>query len=174
MSASLARVLYANGGEAGAKRFMHCGLISYQGEKMSKSLGNLVLVSQLRAAGVDPMAIRLTLLSHHYRSDWEWMDQELAQAEQRLTNWRTEFAAPGPNQTPSSEIASDLETAQRETLGLGLAQKTVDQMRQALATDLNAPQALAVVDSYLAEPKRSQVGNQLVANALDALLGLKL
>jgi len=48
---------------------------------MSKSRGNLVFVSALRDAGADPMAIRLALLRHHYRSDWEWTDQELADAE---------------------------------------------------------------------------------------------
>ena len=51
-----------------AKAYAHGGMVGYQGSKMSKSLGNLVLVSALRTSGVDPRAIRLTLLSHHYRS----------------------------------------------------------------------------------------------------------
>ena len=41
-------------------------------EKMSKSKGNLVFVSRLLASEVDPMAIRLALLAHHYRDDWDW------------------------------------------------------------------------------------------------------
>ena len=52
---------------------------------MSKSLGNLVLVRELRAAGADPMAIRLALLAHHYRSDWEWFDDDIETADIEAT-----------------------------------------------------------------------------------------
>ena len=55
---------------------------------MSKSLGNLVFVSALLAGGVDPMALRMALLAHHYRSDWEWTDAMLADADARLARWR--------------------------------------------------------------------------------------
>ena len=64
-------------------------MVGFEGEKMSKSKGNLVLVSKLRAEGRDPMAIRLALLAHHYRSDWEWFGGEIDEAEQRLASWRT-------------------------------------------------------------------------------------
>ena len=60
-----------------AKAYVHAGMVGYDGEKMSKSKGNLVFVSALRNSDVDPMAIRLALLRHHYRSDWEWADAEL-------------------------------------------------------------------------------------------------
>ena len=94
MSGSHARV--ACGAEPGehvfARVYAHSGMVSYQGAKMSKSLGNLVFVSRLRAAGTDPMAIRLALLAHHYRSDWEWTDEVLAQAQARLDRWRAAVA----------------------------------------------------------------------------------
>ena len=101
MSGSHARVACAAGpGEhVFARVYAHSGMVSYQGAKMSKSLGNLVFVSRLRVAGIDPMAIRLALLAHHYRSDWEWTDEELAQAQARLDRWRAAVAAavrPGP------------------------------------------------------------------------------
>ena len=70
-------------------------MVAYAGAKMSKSLGNLVFVSRLRAAGTDPMAIRLALLAHHYRADWEWTDDVLAEAERRLGRWRA-AVAPAP------------------------------------------------------------------------------
>ena len=70
--------------EAFAQAYVHAGMVGYEGEKMSKSKGNLVLVSKLRAEGRDPMAIRLALLAHHYRSDWEWFGGEIEQAEARL------------------------------------------------------------------------------------------
>ena len=57
-----------------AQVYAHAGMVGYDGEKMSKSRGNLVFVSALRNSDVDPMAIRLALLRHHYRSDWEWTD----------------------------------------------------------------------------------------------------
>ena len=58
-----------------ARTYMHTGMVGYQGEKMSKSKGNLVLVSKLREQGVDPMVIRTVLLSNHYRSDWNFTDE---------------------------------------------------------------------------------------------------
>jgi L-cysteine:1D-myo-inositol 2-amino-2-deoxy-alpha-D-glucopyranoside ligase len=58
------------------RHWMHCGLVAYDGTKMSKSLGNLVFVSEL-LKNADPRAIRLALMAHHYRSDWEWFDDEI-------------------------------------------------------------------------------------------------
>jgi L-cysteine:1D-myo-inositol 2-amino-2-deoxy-alpha-D-glucopyranoside ligase len=63
---------YSLAGVPLAKHYAHAGMVGLDGEKMSKSKGNLVLVSKLRAAGEDPAAIRLAILAHHYRSDWSW------------------------------------------------------------------------------------------------------
>ena len=67
-----------------ARRYAHAGMVRLGGEKMSKSLGNLVFVSRLLAGGTDPMAIRLAILAHHYRQDWDWTDEGLAAAQARL------------------------------------------------------------------------------------------
>src|SRR5580692_11394040 len=103
LSASHARVAFApapprdrgglggsspRGGRVFARVYAHAGMVSYHGQKMSKSLGNLVFVNRLLADGVDPMAVRMALLAHHYRSDWEWTDEVLAEAESRLGRWR--------------------------------------------------------------------------------------
>ena len=85
MSAGEARVAT---GQPFARAYLHSGMVGLDGEKMSKSRGNLVFVSKLRESGVDPMAIRLALLAHHYRDDWEWTDEVLAAAEDRLSRWR--------------------------------------------------------------------------------------
>ena len=61
-----------NGDEAFARHYVHQAMVGFEGTKMSKSKGNLVLVSKLRADGVDPMAIRLVLLARHYRTDWDY------------------------------------------------------------------------------------------------------
>jgi L-cysteine:1D-myo-inositol 2-amino-2-deoxy-alpha-D-glucopyranoside ligase len=134
-SASHSRVAYppADGEHVFARVYAHSGMVAYQGAKMSKSLGNLVFVSRLRASGVDPMAIRLALLAHHYRNDWEWTDEVLAEAEERLGRWRA---------------------AVRSALSAGTAvppaRPVLDKVRERLADDLDAPGALAAVDAWTA------------------------
>jgi len=71
-----------------ARTYVHQAMVGLEGEKMSKSKGNLVLVSALRRSGVDPMAIRLALLSRHYRVPWDWTDEVLIEAQRRLETWR--------------------------------------------------------------------------------------
>src|SRR5215813_13438905 len=101
MSAAHARValdgaaLDGTGELAFARRYAHAGMIRLDGEKMSKSRGNLVFVSKLLAAGADPMTIRLAIMSHHYRSDWDWTADLLPAASKRLATWRAAVATPG-------------------------------------------------------------------------------
>ena len=72
-----------------ARHYVHAGMIGLDGEKMSKSKGNLIFVSKLVKQGHDPMALRLALLSHHYQSDHMWTDEDLEGATRNLSNWRT-------------------------------------------------------------------------------------
>jgi L-cysteine:1D-myo-inositol 2-amino-2-deoxy-alpha-D-glucopyranoside ligase len=125
-------------------------MVAYQGEKMSKSLGNLVFVSELTAAGADPRAIRLALLAHHYRSDWEWTDADLGTAAERLEAWRTWASAPGENDQAHTHL---------------------EELRSVLANDLNTPVALDVVDGWVASG-RPAAG--VMVSAIDALLGVRL
>jgi L-cysteine:1D-myo-inositol 2-amino-2-deoxy-alpha-D-glucopyranoside ligase len=150
MSASEATVAT---GEPFAHAYVHAGMVGYEGEKMSKSKGNLVLVSKLRAAGHDPMAIRLALLAHHYRSDWEWFGEEIDTAESRLASWR---AAVARTVAPSGEAL-------------------VAQIRAAMGNDLDAPAALAAIDAWAADDTAEdpQAG-RTVRTAVDALLGVAL
>ena len=154
MSASQAQV--ATGERPFAQHYVHTGLLGYEGEKMSKSLGNLVLVSQLRADGADPAAIRLALLAHHYRSEWFWTEAELPAAGGRLARWRQAAAqSQGPD-----------------------AAGVVRQVRQALADDLGTPGALAAIDGWT-EAALGGVGDDSDAPATvralaDALLGIPL
>ena len=103
-----------------ARVFAHAGLLGYRGEKMSKSLGNLVFVRELLDGGTDPRVIRLALLAHHYRADAEWTDDMLTTAEHRLADWT---ARP-----------------------LGFGDSGVDELRAILADDLDTPRALAFLD----------------------------
>jgi len=149
MSASESRVAT---GRPFASAYVHAGMVGYEGEKMSKSKGNLVLVSRLRAQGHDPAAIRLALLAHHYRSDWEWFAPEMAAAQTRLSRWR---AALEREAAPSgAELVADL--------------------RAALSQDLDAPAALAVVDAWAETSGNDTAAVKTARAALDALLGLAL
>jgi L-cysteine:1D-myo-inositol 2-amino-2-deoxy-alpha-D-glucopyranoside ligase len=149
MSAAEARALT---GEPFASAFLHVGMVGYDGEKMSKSLGNLVFVNRLLAEGVDPMAIRLVLLAHHYSSDWEYTEAELDAANARLAAWRSAVAA-GTG---------------------GRAAATVAAVRAAVRNDLDAPAALAAVDAWAAAGGYDAAGPAAVRSAVDALLGVAL
>jgi L-cysteine:1D-myo-inositol 2-amino-2-deoxy-alpha-D-glucopyranoside ligase len=139
-----------------AQVYAHSGMVGLDGEKMSKSKGNLVLVSRLRADGVDPMAIRLALLSQHYRSDWAWTDELLQSATEQLARWRE---------------AVRLDSALN-------ADDVLAQVRAALADDLDAPAALAAVDAWASASldidSDDDQAPALVASICDALLGVKL
>jgi L-cysteine:1D-myo-inositol 2-amino-2-deoxy-alpha-D-glucopyranoside ligase len=165
MSASHSRVAFA--GEPGpvfARVYAHAGMVGLDGEKMSKSLGNLVFVSRLVAGGEDPMAVRLALLAHHYRDDWEWTEVGLAAARDRRTRWHTATAA------PSAPPASGVSPA---------AEAVLAGVRDRLADDLDVPGALAVVDRWagtvLADPAAATAADRrLVRDTVDALLGVAL
>jgi L-cysteine:1D-myo-inositol 2-amino-2-deoxy-alpha-D-glucopyranoside ligase len=132
-----------------AKVYSHAGLIAYQGEKMSKSLGNLVLVSELEREGVPAAGIRLALLAHHYREEWEWTRAGLDEALARLDAWR------GIRRNDDGAVALDV----------------LDQVRQRLADDLDTPGAIAAVDRAV----EAGVDDPALIRALvDALLGIEL
>ena len=135
-----------------AKVFLHAGMVGLDGKKMSKSLGNLVFVSRLLAEGTDPMAIRLVLLAHHYRSDWEYTTSALEAAQARLDSWRRAVAA-----------------------GSGAdATATLDAVRAHLRHDLDAPAALAAIDEWAAAPGDDAAAPAQVRDLVDALLGIAL
>ncbi|MDR7385421.1 cysteine--1-D-myo-inosityl 2-amino-2-deoxy-alpha-D-glucopyranoside ligase [Promicromonospora iranensis] len=163
MSTSHLRVLCpgAEGAEpAAARTHVHAGLVGYEGEKMSKSLGNLVLVSRLREAGHDPMAIRLALLAHHYRTEWEWDEASMPEGEARLVRWRDAVSGNGG---PSADA-------------------TLATVRAALANDLDAPAALAAVDAWAdlsLDPARDTSADEegapgVMSRTVNALLGVRL
>jgi L-cysteine:1D-myo-inositol 2-amino-2-deoxy-alpha-D-glucopyranoside ligase len=108
-------------GEPFVRHWLHQALVEYDGHKMSKSLGNLVFVSDLRAH-TDGRAIRLALLAHHYRTSWEWHGELLDSAARRLDRW----------------------------MQAGKGDGALDAVRAALDDDLDAPRALAAIDAAAA------------------------
>jgi L-cysteine:1D-myo-inositol 2-amino-2-deoxy-alpha-D-glucopyranoside ligase len=154
MSASEAQVVDPE--QRFARAYVHAGMVGLDGEKMSKSKGNLVLVSRLRESGLDPMAIRLILLGHHYRSDWMWDEADVAAATARLESWRT--AASRGAGAPTAEVMS--------------------QVLAALANDLDAPTALQALDQWAqateAGDSAEQGAGERIRQLADAALGVRL
>lgn len=147
---------FALSGQPMARHYMHTGMVGLDGEKMSKSLGNLVLVSNLRKGGVEPVAIRLAILANHYADDWFWEDALLEQAQQRLELYRSALAA----------AAGEPDEASLALL---------EQVRQLLAQNLNSPAALDAVDAWAQGVlEEGGSGGQLVKDLLLARLGLAL
>ena len=151
---SAAHAESATGERRFARHYVHAGMIGWDGHKMSKSRGNLVLVSQLRAEGVDPAAIRLGLLAGHYRSDRFWSDDVLAEANARLQRWRSAMAmSAGPD-------AADV----------------IGRLRRYLADDLDTPMALAAIDGWVTDALEygghDASAPAALATAVDALLGV--
>jgi L-cysteine:1D-myo-inositol 2-amino-2-deoxy-alpha-D-glucopyranoside ligase len=140
-----------------AQAYVHAAMIGLDGEKMSKSRGNLVFVSKLRGEGVDPMAIRLALLSGHYRTDRFWTPDLLTAAAQRLDTWRR--AVERDAGAPAGPVLTGL--------------------RERLADDLDSPGAIALVDEWAArtlagEGEQEEEAPRIVSDAVDALLGVAL
>jgi len=150
-----------------ARYYVHAGMIGLHGTKMSKSKGNLVFVSRLRADGVASAAVRLALIADHYRENRQWTDDLLKTAEQRLSRWREAAAlAAAPSFTP-----------------------VLAEVRVALAADLDTPRVLSLIDEWvdaaLAAPSTAGWGGAgpegtglegpaLLRSTVDALLGLRL
>ncbi len=137
-----------------ASTYVHAGMIGLDGEKMSKSKGNLVFVSKLVSAGRDPMAIRWALMKDHYRQDRMWTDELLVAAESELIALRSCLAQ--NDVAPTSD----------------LIEKIVD----ALSDDLNTKGVISVLNTWVERTQAGDTGGdaQSLVRALDALLGIKL
>jgi len=107
--------------------WMHAALISKDGEKMSKSLGNLVFIDALREEW-DPRAIRLGIISHHYRTEWEWHDNLMPSSNERLARWK-------------ASVGGDDDGA------------LINAVRAALDNDLATPYACSQIDAAVSEGK---------------------
>ena len=135
------------------RHWLHVGLVGLDGTKMSKSLGNLVFVGDLLKEW-EPAVVRLALLSHHYRPDWQWAHEDLVRAAARLEAWRVAGGVP-PEGDPTDPIGT-----------LGADEDGLWRVRAALDDDLDTPAALAALDD------EASLGRPVVRGA--ALLGVTL
>lgn len=142
----------AMNGKEFAENYVHAGMIGLDGEKMSKSKGNLVFVSHLLKDGVDPMAIRIALMSHHYRTDHMWQPQDLSSAEALLEDLR--IALSRMEVAPTDQAIRDIVAAMSE--------------------DINTPLALSVLKQWIEATNGGEIGGHPgeLSRAIDALLGI--
>lgn len=112
-------------GQPFVRHWLHSAMVAYEGEKMSKSLGNLVFISDLRQVA-DPRAIRLALMHHHYRSGFEWHDTDIQDG---------------------TALLHRLVAAAAETSGPDPAPFAA-RVRGALDDDLDAPKALEALGEF--------------------------
>jgi len=149
-----AQIVKAALGRDFAESYIHAGMIGLDGEKMSKSKGNLIFVSKLIQEGVDPMVIRWALLSGHYQQDREWSTQLLERAKDEVMLVRSAL--------------SRSETADASSL--------VNNLIIDLSDNLNTPKALSKIVDWSLESNKIATSNHsgLVSRAIDSLLGLAL
>jgi L-cysteine:1D-myo-inositol 2-amino-2-deoxy-alpha-D-glucopyranoside ligase len=137
-----------------ASHYVHAGMIGLDGEKMSKSLGNLVFVSTLISQGVEPAAIRWALFSSHFMQDRMWSHQALEDASRWIVQLRSALSR--VDVAPTTPI--------------------IDGIIQALAENLDTSMALKLIQSWIVETENGGTGGEAgeLSRALDTILGLAL
>jgi L-cysteine:1D-myo-inositol 2-amino-2-deoxy-alpha-D-glucopyranoside ligase len=151
MSAAQGKILE---GREFASHYVHAGMIGLDGVKMSKSLGNLVFVSKLVAAGRDPMAIRWALMEEHYSCDRSWSEDGLIAAEEWVVRLR--------------RALSMMETAPTDAV--------IAAIISAQSKNLNTPEALGHIKDWIIASEEGSTGGAPgeLSRALDTLLGIAL
>jgi L-cysteine:1D-myo-inositol 2-amino-2-deoxy-alpha-D-glucopyranoside ligase len=151
MSAAQGQIMQ---GREFASHYVHTGMIGLDGVKMSKSLGNLVFVSQLVAEGRDPMAIRWALMQEHYSQDRSWSDGLLSSAEEWLVRLRRALSM--MESAPTDPVISEIITAQSD--------------------NLDTPRALAAIKKWVEDSEQGSSGGHPgeLSRAIDTLLGIAL
>jgi L-cysteine:1D-myo-inositol 2-amino-2-deoxy-alpha-D-glucopyranoside ligase len=149
MSAAQARV---STGKDFARMYVHTGMIGLDGEKMSKSLGNLVFVSSLMHSGVNPMVIRCALLMQNYAIDRMWSEELLVQSQ--------EFIESLTLQLSQSECAP--------------TDSVIQTLIEALSNNLDTEEIFLVLRSWIKASEEGATGGNPgeLSRALDSLLGL--
>ena len=143
-------------GQIFARHWLHVGMVGLDGVKMSKSLGNLVFVADLLKR-CEPAVVRLALLSHHYRSDWDWDEAEVATAAWRLGRWRG--VGTGSPRGPAVPTGPAAPTGPAVDASL-------QAVRDRLDDDLDAPGALTALDALAAAGQPVEEGAALLGVTL--------
>jgi L-cysteine:1D-myo-inositol 2-amino-2-deoxy-alpha-D-glucopyranoside ligase len=145
---------FAMTGQNFSRCYVHAGMVGLDGQKMSKSLGNLVFVTKLVAEGIDPMAIRWALMGHSFQSDLMWKRQLIEDAQSEIDSLRKALSR--VDVAPTSELIQDI--------------------CDLLAENLDTPEILKRIRIWISATESGSVGGEAgeLSRALDTLLGLAL
>lgn len=137
-----------------SQTYVHTGMIGLNGEKMSKSRGNLIFVNRLLSDGIDPMAIRLALINRRYSDDFMWNDNSLDEAANFLVRLRSALSR--EDSAPTVPVITALTAA--------------------LSQDLDTSKALGEIEKWCYRTESGEVGGNPgeLSRAIDALLGIAL
>ena len=137
-----------------AQTYIHAGMVGLDGEKMSKSKGNLVLVSNLLKSGYHAMLIRFALLNEHFATDRMWRDTTIQEAQNRVDLIRSALSR--------NEVAPTSDT--------------ISKIAKALSNNLDTPTALKALDNWVKETESGATGGSVgeLSRFLDTMLGLAL
>jgi L-cysteine:1D-myo-inositol 2-amino-2-deoxy-alpha-D-glucopyranoside ligase len=137
-----------------ARSYIHAGMIGLDGEKMSKSLGNLVFVSKLISAGVNPAAIRWALMGHPYANDLMWSDSLIQEASAEIERLQLNLAR--------------MEVAPTDAV--------ISEIIDSLSKNLDTPRALVAIREWMDKTESGVTGGVAgeLGRALDTLLGIAL
>jgi len=151
MSAAQSRII---GRQRFARTYVHAGMIGLDGEKMSKSKGNLLFVSKLIEQGVEPMAIRWALMGHRFSEDLMWNSEILNQASAEIEELRLQLSR--VDVAPTDPVIAAIITA--------------------LSDNLDTKKVQEIIRSWMRDTSEGRTGGQAgeLSRALDTLLGLAL
>jgi L-cysteine:1D-myo-inositol 2-amino-2-deoxy-alpha-D-glucopyranoside ligase len=141
-------------GQKFSRTYVHAGMVGLNGEKMSKSLGNLVFVSRLIGEGVEPVVIRWALMGHNYHEDLMWESELIETAKLEIERLRNNLSR--VDVAPTSEL--------------------IQSICECLSQNLDTPKVLQLIRSWMNETESGAVGGEAgeLSRALDTLLGLAL
>ena len=164
-TAEIAQSEHATGVHPFVRTWMHYAMVMKDGEKMSKSLGNLVLVADLLKEGYSPDAVRALLLSHFYREPWEWDEADMRANAARAACYAEAAALAGPISAEATAAAETDVAAQQARL----------EFIAALEDDFHTERALALLDRLAKGAKETRSAAQAaMLRELAGVLGLRL
>lgn len=152
----------ATGREPFVRFWLHTAMVRYEGDKMSKSLGNLIMIRDLLEEGWHPDALRLYLGRHHYRDPWEFHESSLEEAEKLVRRLREALAVGGGTENPLSFRGA------------------MNSFTAAMEDDLDTTTAVTIIEQFanqilrVAETDRDVTGAQTALRQMAAVFGLYL
>ncbi|MBE3558614.1 MAG: cysteine--tRNA ligase [Ktedonobacteraceae bacterium] len=153
-------------GKPPVRYWVHGEFLDFGSSKMSRSVGNVVLLSTLKERGFEPMAFRYLLLTAHYRSKLSFTEEALAAAQNGLNNLRADLA-----ELPASRASDE---SQQQQAWSAEAQKFHDAFHEAINNDLELPTALAITREAARSSRIEPAERRRLVLDFDRVLGLRL